>query len=1352
MLDKISFRSGVVLSSLFLNEVQKSPTLNYSPRADFYSVASENEENSWPVGQRDSLKDWELPDPSNEPNTTVGRFAYDGIILGCNNCSDTDTDPLELVYGPPRVSRKALVDSEILNNTGAIFVNAGTIYDSQARRISWTTTQVVITPGEENYIYLTYDYEAEINPINIVASDKLPSIAISYVPLARININNSFEITEFEDLRPGTYIDILEPRDLSNSDIISETLDNPVQIWRRNLVDTANGEITLLLPSAKDSDRISFLDISGTFSRNNLNIITDPQSTDRIHGEYKLTLDIKDSHVSLVYIESLQEWRIEDIDYSNVDRDSLGEFVSCGGQYCIGITAPENCPNGAPIPPIFPEKSEGYYIYEATSDSQGKCYKVINSSWSIYSDGQGGFIQFPNEKRCGAPTQKIIDRDHIATLYVDQATGDDSYVNNGETVPFRTLERALLQAARRDKKYSIHISPGEYYVDNSPGNAFANTGNILSGFHNLLDTEINVFTFDSDTNILVLNQEEESGSQNVPPEAFQVGKTIYNSSGSVATIKKIRRKKQCTRDCGWILYLTNRTGDFSFGERLYTNDLSNINSISGGIIVPHGTSIIGSDLRKTIIRPLHVPDDSQSQSTAYILKLTRDSYVKGITFSDNLSRTKTHHRLTAIGFASEEDIEDNYQYNTYYEKIKIIWDDDSLSPDPVRDELEIVAPVPKKISDKFIDLQENITGEESPDSLEPNTEGYYRYPGKIRIPPEESSLPPTPIADINSVRNSSPFVHECSLRSIFGLNGVYADGRSVRGFKSILLSGFTQVSIQIDPDAFEEDTYFSEPFSNTLPKKYRSEYRHYGFKASHDAYIQINSCFVIGNAIHFTTECGGQLTILNSVSNFGDISILPKGYCLQPLPQDIGIPSEDYLGTRITQIIPPKPIAGNIEEYKFNTGLAIDLGATRKYFEDNSENDRQRIYIRAYNLDNHLSLTNPPSSKLIESNNNFNYTKRDLNDEYILTTNDNKLNSIFIRGKENEIFHAKIAEINNQDNIYLDSGSRIFFWDENPQRGYESLGLIPSDINTNNKRYFYKDFNDVSAANLFFDQIGELGSFLKINDNIYRIQDKYIDNNQGDYRVRFFTAEDIDLDSNDPIEVFAAYSDFVGGLWYIIVENTNEQIDNSVYLFLDYENLNNSITDSKELYIHRSIDLRSDLEKIYRIKLEGFDFSRGKRAPQEHFIFEEQEIINPDIDDLNFNLDSPLVVSNIESIESEPGKFYAVLCKANEINIIVPKYSIDDPTMEEVTSSTVGAAEYLFSRDNYHLYDYFGNKISSLEENLNPYILKYKEDEQVNIQLHVPSTIRSTNHSWEWIGYLNYDSSLNIFKRFFLLK
>ena len=57
------------------------------------------------------------------------------------------------------------------------------------------------------------------------------------------------------------------------------------------------------------------------------------------------------------------------------------------------------------------------------------------------------------------------------------------------------------------------------------------------------------------------------------------------------------------------------------------NELYIYNSVDGGVILPKGTSLVASDLRKTKIRPLFVPDPtSASIANSSVFRLTGSCY------------------------------------------------------------------------------------------------------------------------------------------------------------------------------------------------------------------------------------------------------------------------------------------------------------------------------------------------------------------------------------------------------------------------------------------------------------------------------------------------------------------------------------------------------------------------------------------------------------------------------------------------------------------------------------------------------------------------------------------------------
>ena len=173
-------------------------------------------------------------------------------------------------------------------------------------------------------------------------------------------------------------------------------------------------------------------------------------------------------------------------------------------------------------------------------------------------------------------------------LYVNPNDLDstDGIENQGNslTKPFKTIQRALIEAARFSylrgndndlvERTTILIFPGDHVIDNRPGFGIRN----------------------------------ESG----------IAKAI-SPSGSATGAQNT-------------LTLTLNS---NFDLTQEDNILYKFNSVNGGIVVPRGTSIVGLDLRKTRIRPLYVPNPTDSNvASSAIFRITGACYFWQFTFFD----------------------------------------------------------------------------------------------------------------------------------------------------------------------------------------------------------------------------------------------------------------------------------------------------------------------------------------------------------------------------------------------------------------------------------------------------------------------------------------------------------------------------------------------------------------------------------------------------------------------------------------------------------------------------------------------------------------------------------------------
>jgi hypothetical protein len=180
----------------------------------------------------------------------------------------------------------------------------------------------------------------------------------------------------------------------------------------------------------------------------------------------------------------------------------------------------------------------------------------------------------------------------------------------------------------------------------------------------------------------------------------------------------------------------------------------------------------------------------------------------------------------------------------------------------------------------------------------------------------------------DTVTSASPYIFNVSLRSVYGMCGLHADGNKATGFKSMVVAQFTGIGLQKDDNAFviydsitgtyqDSTVPGNENLSTNSRSVFKPTYANFHIKASNDAFIQNVSVFAIGFAYHFVVESGGDMSITNSNSNFGAKALVASGYRKDAFPQDdVGY---------VTHIIPPKEITTPVTSIEFNS---IDVAAT----------------------------------------------------------------------------------------------------------------------------------------------------------------------------------------------------------------------------------------------------------------------------------------------------------------------------------------------------------------------------------------------------------------------------------------
>ena len=211
--------------------------------------------------------------------------------------------------------------------------------------------------------------------------------------------------------------------------------------------------------------------------------------------------------------------------------------------------------------------------------------------------------------------------------------------------------------------------------------------------------------------------------------------------------------------------------------------------------------------------------------------------------------------------------------------------------------------------------------------------------------------------DTDTVKSASPYIFNISLRSVYGMCGMHADGNKAGGFKSMVVAQFTGVSLQKDDQAFikyKTDGTFERGTPNIHSDgdaKYHPDYYSYHIKASNNSVIQIVSVFAIGYAQQFLTESGGDFSVTNSNSNFGEIALNSVSYREEAFAKDdVGY---------ITHIIPPQEITSSSFNLEYDAidvlkTLSVAAGAatTSKLFlaEKTNVDDAPNTLVQGYRI------------------------------------------------------------------------------------------------------------------------------------------------------------------------------------------------------------------------------------------------------------------------------------------------------------------------------------------------------------------------------------------------------------------
>jgi hypothetical protein len=550
-------------------------------------------------------------------------------------------------------------------------------------------------------------------------------------------------------------------------------------------------------------------------------------------------------------------------------------------------------------------------------------------------------------------------------LYVSPSDLDstDSISNQGNSLaqPFKTLQRALLESARFSyqkgnsnddvEKTTILLMPGAHTVDNRPGFVVYNNGGVATAVSpsgatsaaiDTLSLTLNsVFDLTQDDNILY-KFNSINGGVVVPRGTSIVGLDLRKT--------KIRPK-----------YVPNPTDPSVPNSAIFR--------ITGACYFWQFSFFDGSTEGTVYTDPADFSVNNRSIPTFSHHKLTCFEYADGVNEYEGTGLTDLdmyYAKLSnAFNLASGRDIDQKYPENPLgFEKQRPEWEIvGAFAADPIQISTiesgsggtpnsqvtvktaiphELTAGTPIKISG-VSPVDYNISTKVQSISDTDPTVFTYLLPNfllELTTPGKASSGFVT--IDTDTVSGASPYIFNISLRSVYGMNGMLADGSKASGFRSMVVAQFTAISLQKDDRAFVKYNPTNRNYTDALDISrvagtslsgnssstgtvyhqdslsiYRSGWESSHIKGTNDSFMQIVSVFAIGFNKHFDAQSGGDMSITNSNSNFGQISLSSSGFKKEAFDKD----NKAF----ITSIIAPRAI---VEEEQEIDWISLDVSKT----------------------------------------------------------------------------------------------------------------------------------------------------------------------------------------------------------------------------------------------------------------------------------------------------------------------------------------------------------------------------------------------------------------------------------------
>ena len=435
--------------------------------------------------------------------------------------------------------------------------------------------------------------------------------------------------------------------------------------------------------------------------------------------------------------------------------------------------------------------------------------------------------------------------------------------------------------------------------------------------------------------------------------------------------------------------------------------------------------------------------------------------------------------------------------------------------------------------------------------------------------------------DTDTVTSASPYIFNTSLRSVYGMCGMHADGSKATGFKSMVVAQFTGVSLQKDDNAFLKFNQTTGGFddSSTVDNLhsdpnaiYKPSYYNFHMKTSNNAVTQQVSIFAIGFAQQFVNESGGDTSITNSNSNFGQNSLISKGFREEAF-------SRDDVGY-ISHIVPPRESVRstvNIEFKSVDVAKTVGVASTGHLY-----------------LYQETNLSSPPETTL--------------QGYRVGAKNDDKLNVVISQSGTPTTYFARIVMPDTQKTSVKAynvgrgvgtgnsiSSSTITFTEDHGFINGESVRLISDNARLpdglDNNRLYYAITNGVSS--------NQIQVATTLNDALDG-SETTINNAGGNLVVESRVSDKIAGEIGHPVQF-----DHTQSQWYVNVSTATTE--NTIYGTVTSLGTSGLGDATPRTFITRQPDTRKNDEKIYTFRyiIPAGSGITSARAPRINYVLQE---------------------------------------------------------------------------------------------------------------------------------------------------